>query len=201
MQDAGLRGVHLVRAPAQRESARLMLAAPDVRHAARVQEGVALLAQKVERGLRLIKPPLNHALVDLLREICLAVPLREQTAQLRGGQRQRRRFDDDHTRVVSRSQMLGVGANRLQLVVLPRGGEQGHVPENLLEAVPLLKRGEHIRADEEIELRVRLRLKQGAHRVHGIALPLPPQLQIGDRDAVHALKGETAEREALLRVR
>ena len=80
---------------------------------------------------------------------------------------------------------------------LARGGAEGAHHEYVVIAVPLVKGGEHIRADDQKQLCVGIFLFYLAEGVIGVALTHAEQLRIGDRKPTVALKAQAAHLESV----
>ena len=151
MQNSGLSGSIRIAAPALGEVSRLVLAAPDMGDTPRLEHGVSLLAQPVEIGLCTVEPLLDDVRIHIRREVLAAPPLRQQRTNGRARDRDRLGRQGDDARVIRPAQ---VGAEALDLrMLIARAGERDerHLSEQIPKIVPLLKRREHIRADDEIQ--------------------------------------------------
>ena len=201
MQNSGLCSSIRVASPALGEPARLVLAAPDVGDAPRLEHGVSLLAQPAEIGLCAIEPLLDDVCIHIRRKVLAAAPLRQQRTHGRARNRNRLGRQSDDAGGIRLAQ---VGAEALHLIMLiARAGEcdERHLPEQIPEIVPLLERREHIRADDEVQLRIRIARAQLAHGVGRVALAGAVQLHVRDLHARLAGEGQHRHEQALRRLR
>ena len=201
MQNSGLCSSIRVAAPALGEPARLVLAAPDVGDAPRLEHGVSLLAQPVEIGLCAVEPPLDDVCIHIGCKVLAAPPLRQQRTHGRARDRDRLGRQGDNAGAIRLAQ---VGAEALHFrVLIARAGERDkrHLPEQIPKIMPLLERREHIRADDEIQLRIRIARTQLAHSVGRVALAGAVQLYVGDLHARLAGEGQHRHEQALRRLR
>ena len=201
MQNSGLCGSIRIAAPALGEVARLVLAAPDMGDTPRLEHGVSLLAQPVEIGLCAVEPLLDDVRIHIRREVLAAPPPRQQRTNGRARDRDRLGRQGDDARVIRPAQ---VGAEALDLrMLIARAGERDerHLSEQVPKIVPLLKRCEHIRADDEIQLRVRIARAQLAHGVGRVALAGAVQLHVRDLHARLVCEGHHRHEQALRRLR
>ena len=169
--------------------------------APRLEHGICLFAQPVEVGLCAIEPLLDDVRVHIGGEILAAAPLRQQTAHVRArdGDRLCRKRDDART---VRLAQIGTEAFDLGvLIACARKRDERDLRKQRAVIVPLLKRREHIRADDEVQLRVRIAVAQLAHGVDRVALAGAVQLHVGDLHPRLGGKGQHRHEQALRRLR
>ena len=154
VEDRGLGGVPGILSPPLRQTHGLLLGAAHMRHAGGLEIRVRLLPQPFELGLSAVVPAADDLAVDVLGEALPPLPGAQLGAQIRGGHGQRAFADEDHPRGVSPAEHLRRLLQPGIVLLVPGQGHDRAFGEDVVKPIPLLHRPEHIRAYQEIQLRI-----------------------------------------------
>ena len=106
--------------------------------------------------------------------------------------------DEDHLRAVFLLQLRLEVFDLAAVKIFPAQYREGTRFQHVLPAVPAAKAQKHVGAHHDADLRPRVLLQQGVHRVGGVALALAPQFHVGDLRPRDVSEGEAAEFQPLL---